>query len=72
MLFKVIIQISDDNLQKAMFRLKNILVQYRFRIFASILNTMEFGGKYLLTKIIVGDNIIKQDNNFNYLGNLLR
>lgn len=66
---KVIIQDSEDKLQKSIYVLNKITKEYNFKIAAQKTKTMAFKGKYpIRTKIVIDEIIIEQVKYFKYLG----
>ena len=66
---KVIIQETEDQLQKAIFTFNTILRNYGLRISAAKSKTMAFLGKRpIRTKIVVDNQTLEQVCDFNYLG----
>jgi hypothetical protein len=64
-----IIQESEDELQRAIFKLNKITEEYCWKISVSKTKIMAFLGKYQIrSKIVIKDDIIEQVRHFNYLG----
>ena len=66
---QVIISNTEDNLQKAIFKLNNLITEYGLSISTNKTKTMAFKGlEPLRSKIVINNQIIEQVNIFNYLG----
>lgn len=66
---QIIIQETEDNLQRAVYRLSQNAIFYNLTISANKTKIMAFKGKNpVRSKIIVNGNILEQVSHFNYLG----
>jgi ribosomal protein RSM22 (predicted rRNA methylase) len=68
---QVIIADTEDNLQKAVYKLNQIITEYSLTISVQKAKSMAFKGwDPVRTKIVIDNKIIEQVNSFNYLGNI--
>ena len=69
---QVIIADGEDNLQRAVHKLNQIITEYGLTISVQKTKSMAFGGRdEVRTKIVIDNKIIEQANSFNYLGNMI-
>jgi transcription initiation factor TFIIIB Brf1 subunit/transcription initiation factor TFIIB len=69
---QVIISNTEDNLQKAVHKLNQIITEYGLTISVQKTKSMAYKGRDCIrSKIVIGNKIIEQVNSFNYLGNLI-
>ena len=69
---QVIIADTEDNLQKSVHKLNQILTEYGLTIFVQKTKLMAFKGRdSVRTKIVIDNKIIEQVKMFNYLGNMI-
>ena len=69
---QVIIANTEDNLQKAAYKLNQIITEYGLTISVQKTKSMAFKGRDpLRTKIVIDNKIIEKVNSFNYLGNMI-
>jgi CRISPR/Cas system CMR-associated protein Cmr3 (group 5 of RAMP superfamily) len=60
---------SEDNLQRAVYKLSNIASKYNLKMYAKKAKVLAFVGmNSLRAKIMINGKIIEQVNSFNYLG----
>ncbi|XP_075213694.1 uncharacterized protein LOC142319905 [Lycorma delicatula] len=66
---EVIVQRTEDDLQRALFYLIGLSSQYNMKISLTKTKVMEFMGKFpVRSKIVLGDKILERMSHFNYLG----
>jgi hypothetical protein len=66
---QVILQESEEELQRAMYQLSKISAKYNMKVSTSKTKVMAFWGKYpRRSKIVVENKIVEQVSHFNYLG----
>lgn len=66
---QVIISDNEDTLQRALFELHKIILNYNFDISKNKTKSMAFQGTYpLRCKLVLDNNIIEQVNTFKFLG----
>lgn len=66
---QIIIQDSEDNLQKAIHKLNTICGEYHLKISIQKTKVMAFRGKHpVRSKIIINNTVIEQVSHFKYLG----
>jgi transcription initiation factor TFIIIB Brf1 subunit/transcription initiation factor TFIIB len=69
---QVIISNTEDNLQKAVHKLNQIITEYDLSISVQKTNSMAFKRRApIRSKVVIDNRIIEQVNFFNYLGNLI-
>jgi len=69
---QVIIADTENNLQKAAYKLNQIITEYGLTISVQKTKSMAFEGRDpVRTKIVIDNKIIEQVNSFNYLGNMI-
>ena len=69
---QVIIADTEDNLQKAAYKLNQIITEYGLTISVQKTKSMAFKGQDpVRTKIVIDNKIVEQVNSFNYLGNMI-
>ena len=69
---QVIIADTEDNLQKSVHKLNQILTEYGLTIFVQKTKFMAFKGRdSVRTKIVIDNKIIEQVKMINYLGNMI-
>jgi hypothetical protein len=69
---QVIIAETEDDLQKAVHKLNQIITEHGLTISVQKTKSMAFkGSDPVRTKIIMDNKIIEQVNSFNYLGNMI-
>jgi len=69
---QVIIADTDDNLQKAVHKLNQIITKYGLTISVEKTKSIAFKRRDpARTKIVIDNKIIEQVNSFNYLGNMI-
>ena len=69
---QVIIANTEDNLQKAAYKLNQIITEYGLTISVQKTKSMAFKGRDpVRTKTVIDNKIIEQVNSFNYLGNMI-
>ena len=67
---QVIITNTEDNLQKAAYKLNQIITEYSLTISVQKTKSMAFKGRDpVRNKIVIDNKIIEKVNSFNYLGN---
>ena len=65
----IILQNSEDDLQRAVYKLSNLCQKYKLRISAQKTKVMAFKGKEpVRSKIVLNNGTLEQLSNFNYLG----
>jgi len=63
---------TEDNLQKAAYKLNQIITEYGLTILVQKTKSMAFKGRDpVRTEIVIDNKIIEQVNSFNYLGNMI-
>ena len=63
---------TEDNLQKAAYKLNQIITDYGLTISVQKTKSMAFTGRDpVRTNIVIDNKIIEQVNSFNYLGNMI-
>ena len=63
---------TEDNLQKAAYKLNHIITEYGLTISVQKTKSMAFKGRDpVRTKIVIDNKIIEQVNSFNCLGNMI-
>ena len=68
---QVTIADTEDILQKAAYKLNQIITEFCLTISVKKTKSMAFkGGDTVRTKIVIDNKIIEQVNSFNYLGNI--
>ena len=68
---QVIIADTEDNLQKAAYKLNKIIAEYALTISVQKTKSMAFKGRDpVRTKIVTDNKITEKANLFNYLGNI--
>ena len=69
---QVIISNTEDNLQKAAYKLNQIITEHDLTISVQKTKLMAFKGRDpVRSKIVIDNKITEQVNSFNYLGNLI-
>ena len=69
---QVIIGDTEENLQKAVHKLNQIITEYGLTISVQKTKWMAFKGRDpVRTKTVIDNKIIEQINSFNYLGNMI-
>jgi len=69
---QIIIADTEDNLQKAAYKLNQIITEYGLTTSEQKIKSMAFKGRDpVRTKILIDNKIIEQVNSFNYLGNVI-
>jgi len=70
--YQVITADAEDNIQKAAYKLNQIITEYGFKISVQKKKSMAFKGwDTVRTKIVIDNKTIEQVNLFNYLGNTI-
>ena len=68
---QVIMSNTEGNMQKAVYTLTQITIEYGLAVSVQKTKMMTFKGQQSVRRKIVTDKIIEQVNSFNCLGNLL-
>ena len=68
---QVIIADTEDNLQKAAYKLNQIITEYSLTMSVQKTKSTFKGRDPVRTKIVIDNKIIEQVNLFNYLGNMI-
>ena len=69
---QVIIADTEDNLQKAAYKLNQIITEYGLAISVQKTKSVAFKGRDpVRTEIVIDNKIIEQVNSFSYLGNMI-
>ena len=69
---QVIISNTEDNLQKAAYKLNQIITEHDLTISVQKTKLMAFKGRDpVRSKIVIDNKITEQVNSFSYLGNLI-
>jgi len=69
---QVITAYTEDNLEKAAYKLNQIITEYGLTTSVQKTKLMAFKGRDpVRTEIVIDNKIIEQVNSFNYLGNMI-